>query len=220
MNSQLNLALSSLLHTLVTVRCALPDVSSGRYWAVFGTAQGQIRALVDLGVITLEQGDLLSDLLMNASEHGGKPFPSTKNVGPVMPYLIALKRSRSAVEPQAEQPADEPASELPAPAAPRAVRLLCLLVQTRNGKARTLPVHTLRPMPPRVCAADSHDTDGQDRWCLDNPRLGMGSDTGLYLRETHAIVPPAEVLERCTRYGQTNALRADLRAVRAGGLSQ
>jgi hypothetical protein len=27
-------------------------------------------------------------------------------------------------------------------------------------------------------------------------------------------------LERCTRYGQANALRADPRAVRAGGLSQ
>lgn len=38
-------------------------------------------------------------------------------------------------------------------------------------------------MPPRVCAADSQNKDGQDRWCLASPRLGMGGDTGLYLRE-------------------------------------
>jgi hypothetical protein len=110
--------------------------------------------------------------------------------------------------------------DLSAPAARRELRLLCLLVQTRNGETRSLPVHTLRPMPPRVCAADSHNPHGQDRWCLDSPRLGMGGDTGLYLRETHATRPTAEVLERCTRYGQAHALRADSRTVRAGGMSQ
>jgi len=110
--------------------------------------------------------------------------------------------------------------QLSAPAAPRALRLLCLLVPTRSGETRSLPVHTLRPMPPRVCAADSHNKDGQDRWGLDSPRLGMVSDTGLYLRETYATTPTAEVLERCARHWQTRALRADPRAVRAGGLSQ
>lgn len=110
--------------------------------------------------------------------------------------------------------------QLSAPAAPRGLRLLCLLVPTRSGETRSLPVHTLRPMPPRVCAADSHNKDGQDLWCLDGPRLGMGSDTGLYLRETHATRPTAEVLERCVRHGQTHALRADSRAVRAVGLIQ
>jgi hypothetical protein len=110
--------------------------------------------------------------------------------------------------------------DLSAPAAPPELRLLCLLVPTRNGETRSLPVHTLRPMPPRVCAADSNNTHGQDRWCLDSPRLGMGGDTGLYLRETHATRPTAEVLERCARHGQTNALRADSRAVRVGDLSR
>ena len=110
--------------------------------------------------------------------------------------------------------------DLYAPAAPRGLRLLCLLVRSRSGETRSLPVHTLRPMPPRVCAADSHNKDGQDRWCLDSPRLGMGGDTGLYLRETHATRPTAEVLERCVRYRQTHALRADPRTVRAGGLSR
>lgn len=110
--------------------------------------------------------------------------------------------------------------DLYALAAPRQLRLLCLLVQTRNGETRSLPVHTLRPVPLRVCAADSHNPHGQDRWCLDSPRLGMGGDTGLHLRETHATRPTAEVLERCARYRQTHALRADPRAVRAGGLSR
>jgi hypothetical protein len=100
------------------------------------------------------------------------------------------------------------------------LRLLCLLVRSRSGETRSLPVHTLRPMPPRICAADSHNKDGQDRWCLDSPRLGMGGDTGLYLRETHATRPSAEVLERCARHGQTHALRADSRTVRTGGLSR
>jgi hypothetical protein len=58
----------------------LSATSPVHHWGVYGTAQGQIRALVDLGVITLEQDYLLSDLLMNASEQGGKPSPSTKNV--------------------------------------------------------------------------------------------------------------------------------------------
>ena len=110
--------------------------------------------------------------------------------------------------------------DLYAPAAPRGLRLLCLLVRSRSGETRSLPVHTLRPMPPRICAADSHNEDGQDRWCLDSPCLGMGCDTGLYLRETHATRPTAEVLERCARYGQTDALRADSRAVRAGGVGR
>ena len=43
--------------------------------------------------------------------------------------------------------------QLSAPAAPRGLRLLCLLVRSRSGETRSLPVHTLRPMPPRVCAA-------------------------------------------------------------------
>ena len=100
------------------------------------------------------------------------------------------------------------------------LRLLCLLVRSRSGETRSLPVHTLRPMPPRICAADSHNKDGQDRWCLDSPRLGMGGDTGLYLRETHATIPTAEVLERCVRHRQTHALRANPRTARAEGLSR
>lgn len=105
------------------------------------------------------------------------------------------------------------------PASPRiGLRLLCLLVPSRNGETRSLPVHTLRPMPPRVCAADSHAANGPRRWDLEASAFGMESGTGLYLREAHATRPAPEVLERYLRLGQANALRPDSRTVRAGGV--
>lgn len=104
--------------------------------------------------------------------------------------------------------------------APRpGLRLLCLLVPTRNGETRSLPVHTLRPMPPRICGADSHPTNGPRRWHLEASAFRMEGGTGLYLRETHATRPTAKVLERCARHWPTNALRPDPRTVRAGGVS-
>ena len=93
---------------------------------------------------------------------------------------------------------------LHAPTARRQLRLLCVLVPSRSDGIRSLPVHTLRPMPPRV--------SGQGKWRLE-------SDSGLYLRETHATTPAPEVLARYLRLGQTNALRADSGTFRAGGLS-
>lgn len=110
------------------------------------------------------------------------------------------------------------ASQLSTPSTRPGLRLLCLLVQTRNGETRSLPVHTMRPMPPRVCAADSHTADGLRRWNLEASAFGMEGGTGLYLREAHATRPTAEVLERYLRLGQANALRPDSRTVRAGGV--
>lgn len=105
------------------------------------------------------------------------------------------------------------------PASPCAgLRLLCLLVKDRDGKSRSLPVHTMRPMPPRVCAADSHAANGPRRWDLEAAAFGMEGETGLYLREAHATRPTAEVLERCARHWPANALRPDSRTVRAGGV--
>jgi len=106
------------------------------------------------------------------------------------------------------------------PASPRTgLRLLCLLVPTRNGEPRSLPVHTLRPMPPRICGADSHPTNGPRRWDLEASAFRVDSGTGLYLRETHATRPTAEVLERCARHWPANTLRPDSRTVRTGGVS-
>ena len=99
--------------------------------------------------------------------------------------------------------AHEPQS-VSTPASPRVLRLLCVLVPSRSGGIRSLPVHTLRPMPPRV--------SGQGKWCLEG-------EPCLSLRETHATAPAPEVLARYLRLGQTNALRADSGTVRTGGLS-
>jgi hypothetical protein len=93
--------------------------------------------------------------------------------------------------------------QLPTAPAHRHLRLLCLLVPSRTG-SRALPVHTMRPMPPRIC--------GQGRWNLEGK-------TGFHLRETHATTPAPEVLERYLRLGQSNALRSSPRAFRVGGLS-
>jgi len=90
---------------------------------------------------------------------------------------------------------------VPSSPARRELRLLCLLVPSFTGVARSLPIHTLRPMPPRVC--------GQGRWNLEG-------ETGFHLRETHATAPAPEVLARYLRLGQSGAFRADPRAVRAG----
>lgn len=110
------------------------------------------------------------------------------------------------------------ADQLSTPAARPGLRLLCLLVRTRSGENRSLPVHTLRPMPPRVCAADSHAANGLRRWNLEASALGVASGTGLYLREAHATRAPREVVERCARHGQANPFRTDPRTVRTGGV--
>ena len=99
----------------------------------------------------------------------------------------------------------EQSRPLSTPTAPRELRLLCLLVPSFTGVARSLPVHTLRPMPPRV--------SGQGKWCLEG-------EPCLSLRETHATAPAPEVLARYLRLGQPGAFRADPRAIRIGGLSQ
>ncbi|MDH4580278.1 Arc family DNA-binding protein [Pseudomonas sp. BN415] len=101
-----------------------------------------------------------------------------------------------------EVPAHEGSQLLPAPHPRRELRLLCLLVPSRTGGQRTLPVHSLRALPP--CA------DIQGRWAL-------GLPAGLVLRETQARPPRPEVLARCVRQRAAHALRAHPRAVR--GLS-
>ena len=74
---QLRAALSSLLFRLVTVRLAGFRDDSGRN--EFLRVQGYLAALQDLSVITCDQVCMFNDLLLNASEHGGKPFPCELN---------------------------------------------------------------------------------------------------------------------------------------------
>lgn len=73
---------------------------------------------------------------------------------------------------------------LPAPAAPRGLRLLCVLVPARDGSTRSLPVHTMQPLPPRARLQGLIDRT-------------LASEAGFHLRETQATAPTASVLERC-----------------------
>jgi hypothetical protein len=87
----------------------------------------------------------------------------------------------------------ENSKQLPALATPRGLRLLCLLVTTANGESRSLPIHTLRALPPRQSRPA--------RWAL-------VLSAGLFLRETFSTAPTAAVLARCAGYRQAHALRA------------
>ncbi len=73
---------------------------------------------------------------------------------------------------------------LPAPAARRQLRLLCLLAkpQLDTAQGAYLPIHTMHRLPPRAMV--------KGQWS--QPRFA-----GLHLRETQARQPSAEVLERC-----------------------
>ncbi len=98
------------------------------------------------------------------------------------------------------------------------LRLLCLLVPSRNGEARSLPVHTLHRVPP-YAGLHGRYHDGQGRGSVALDPLDVPGGTGFYLRETHARAPSPEVLARYLRQREADALRPRARTVRAGGLS-
>lgn len=122
-----------------------------------------------------------------------QPVPAIASEGLRLPELLC------------PQSAGQDVRLSPSPAR-RQLRLLCLLVTPKlaTAEARRLPVHTMHRLPPRSMVT------------------GKWSDSryaGLYLRETHAIEPTAEVLERCQRHRQANPFRAPARTVRTGGVS-
>lgn len=161
---------------------------------------GFISGLFFADAINKDEFSLLNKIAHSAFIYSGDPFPSHRNAGPVMPIWISYARTHESVKPQAEVPPDAPA-QVSEPAARRKLRLLCVLDNARDGEApRYLPVHTLRPMPPRVSA--------QGRWSL-------GHNSGFYLRETHAKPASAALLARGFQHGQTHAIRADSRTIRA-----
>lgn len=116
-----------------------------------------------------------------------------------------------------EVPANAP-EQVPAPSTPRGLRLLCLLVQTRTGETRSLPVHTLHRVPPYAGLRGRY-YDEAGRGCVAFDPLDVPGGAGFYLRETHARTPSPEVLARCLRQRQAHTLCAHPRAIRAGGLS-
>lgn len=95
---------------------------------------------------------------------------------------------------------NEPA-KVSAPAPRRELRLLCLLVPSRANGVRSLPVGGMHAVPPRVGL--------QGRWSL-------VSDTGLHLRQAHAVAPSPEVLARVLQLRHSHALRAYPRTIRTG----
>lgn len=85
---------------------------------------------------------------------------------------------------QALEAANEKPEPVRSPAACRQLRLLCVLVPTRDGSTRSLPVHTMHRVPPRAPLKGFID------------RV-LASEAGFHLRETQATAPTASVLERC-----------------------
>ncbi len=195
--------LRDYLRLLVSLR--LSDYSDRLVHGIrYGRCFGFTTALHVSGQITADEWFALDRLASSAGEHAGEPFPDKRNAGPVIPVRLLRERGQPLVKPSARVLADECLSEVPAPVSRPELRLLCLLVKDRDGKARSLPVHTMRPMPPRVLRAG--------RWSL-------ASDPTFELRETHAIRPAAEVLERCARQRQAHALRPAARTFSACGVS-
>ena len=200
---------------------------------------GLICGLFWAGVLDSDQYNALARLASSAYCRSGYPFPSMRNAGPCIPAHIAYERRKaSAIEakPPASKVVRGPYGWSVQPVKPQAVpgnesvqlqpvtarrelRLLCLLVKGRDGQARSLPVHTLRPMPPRVCSADANHRHALHRWCLEGDSSRVANNPGLCLRETHAKRSSAEVLERCGKYRQAGAIRTATRAVRTNGVS-
>ena len=108
--------------------------------------------------------------------------------------------------------------EVPSSTARPGLRLLCLLVPSRTGEARSLPVHTLYRVPP-YAGLHGRYYGGQGRGSVALNPLDVPGGTGFYLRETHARAPSPEVLARYLRQRQADALRPRARTVRVGGLS-
>lgn len=190
-----------LLSLLVDIRLTRYAENDAMYGLRVGRASGFISALRASGAITFSESFDLDRLVSNAIDHMGHPFPVAANAGPVMPLWVELERKHP-VKLSARVPADE--QQVSAPSPHTGLRLLCLLVPSRTGETRSLPVHTMRPMPPLVLRAG--------RW-------SMASDPAFVLREAHAVRPTAEVLERCSRQRQANAVCANSRTVRTEGVS-
>lgn len=186
MNDQLKAFLSVLLTSLVDLRkFGYGDGHSYSY------VLGMLRAAEVSGVLTYEQASLLRDILPNAANHARHPFPCEENAGPCMPIVVWWDRHKTALEVKArlaKLPAQDSANEkpepVPAPTSRRELRLLCLLAkpQLDTAQGAYLPIHTMHRLPPRAMV--------KGQWS--EPRYA-----GLYLRETQAREPSAEVLERC-----------------------
>ncbi len=103
------------------------------------------------------------------------------------------------VKPQARDSANEKPQPVPAPAAPRELRLLCVLdILSPIDCPRYIPAGTMHRLSPRASV--------QGRWSLDG-------DAFYQLRSAHPKRPTAKVLVRCERHRQANAVCSIARTI-------
>lgn len=105
---------------------------------------------------------------------------------------MAMAESSFDVKPSAQDSANEKPEPVPAPAAPRELRLLCVLdVLSPIDSPRYIPAGTMHRLSPRASV--------QGRWSLEG-------DAFYQLRSAHPKRPTAKVLVRCERHRQANAV--------------
>lgn len=206
--------LSDFLSMLVAVRTAsvlMSPAARGRYYWDGGRVIGFLAALRVAEVISRDEESRMYGLFCNASEHSGEPFPNRLNAGPCIWLWDLRKRNEQAQEVVHVGPVEVPAS--------RGLQLLCLLVPSRDGQARSLPVHTLHRVSPYKGLSGRYYDGARSGGVALDP-LDLPGGTGLYLRQTHARPASAAVLARCLRQRLAHAFRADSRTVRTGGLNR
>lgn len=206
--------LSQFLSMLVDVRtCSvlLSPAARDTYYLDAGGVLGFLSALRVARIINHDEETRMYWLFVNACEHSVKPFPSRLNAGPcIWPWDLRQRREQAR-----EETADAPI-EVPAPAAPRVVYLLCMRgPRLAGGTSRRLqPVHTLHRMPPYASVHGRWDHASGIR-CLEGGLQYLSCGAGVYLREAPARTPTAEVLARCVRQRQTDAVRPRLPSIAA-----
>ena len=221
MSNQLKAFLCSLLCQLVDYRTQPRDLRGHFHdWAKWGRISGRIDLACELGLLIHDQWVDLHRLLSSASDCLGKPFPHPANAGPVIPHRVLHERRQAAavdtnprviymgsydfvdasqVKPQAQDSANEKPEPVPAPAAPRELRLLCVLdVLSPIERPRYIPAGTMHRLSPRASV--------QGRWSLEG-------DAFYQLRSAHPKRPTAKVLVRCERHRQANAVCSIARTI-------
>lgn len=191
----MNIAIEHLFSMLHSLRDGRHEHSDYRSCSIDGFIEGLLWG----GLISTDQYMALGALATNAYCNVGKPFPSMANAGPIMPSFVFFEREKQHPKSQAAH-ANEKPEPVSAPATPRELRLLCLLVETAT-ESYTVPLGTMHPVPPRASI--------KGRW----PSVGS---PGVVLRQTHAQRPTAQVLARLQRHGQAHAIRATARTFQFG----
>lgn len=192
--------------------CALTEVRlSGDPHGTEGDSLTEASSLINRGLtegyISAPEFLRLNRLLRSAALYSANlNFPDARNAGPYMPTSVWFKRHKAelaaesmtgvihmpgyyVVDPvhgksQTLEATNEKPEPVRSPAARRHLRRLCVLVPTRDGSTRSLPVHTMQPLPPRARLQGLIDRT-------------LASEAGFHLRETQATAPTASVLERC-----------------------